>query len=354
MVLYGFASEAYKLIIFTSIIFFLSELSPILGLLGLALYSFSSFAMPMINFLRYLLTNAELAKTRVRAIAISSLMIGSVLYLFGGIKISDKVIVDGVIEPVQLQQIHVHSDGFVNSHINAQTKVEKNKSEIYRADNPELDLKISQAEADIDRLTVLIRAYAGVEPARKIIHQNSYNALLKRIELLTTEISMLKISAPISGLFIPETTRDLSGKFMHKGQKLGMIVSPTELTIRSVISQDMVRILEEANSQAEFRLRGRPEQTYKALIESRQKAGSSKLPSAALGYMGGGEIDVKQTEQGTETKEFFFEIILKPDGSPWQLRPGQIVSVRFQLQDKTAVEMLQGFINRLLLRRFRI
>ena len=70
--------------------------------------------------------------------------------------------------------------------------------------------------------------------------------------------------------------------------------------------------------------------------------------------MGGGEIDVKSTEQGTETKEFFFEIILRPDSQPWRLRPGQVVAVRYQLNDKTVFEMLQGFINRLLLKRFRI
>jgi putative peptide zinc metalloprotease protein len=354
MFLYGISSEVYKFVIFSSIIFFISELSAVLGLFALAFYFIIAFGMPSLTFFRYLVTSPELGRNRLRAISLSSLLLGGTLYLVTGLPIKDRITVEGVVEPVELIQVHVQADGFVNYHANRQKNVEQNSTEIYRASNPELDLKIAEAQAEVERLKILIRAYAGVEPARKMIHRNSYNALQQRIKLLEKEKKELTIRSPMKGLFVPDINRDLSGKFMHKGQKLGIIISPDKLIIRSVINQDTVRVLHGAKEHVEFRVRSRPQETYKAVIQTRRQEGLSRLPSAALGYMGGGEIDVKSTEQGTETKEFFFEIILKPEGKPWKLKSGQTVAVRFEMNDKTALAMLQGFIDRLLLRRFRI
>ena len=354
MTLYAILSELYKIVIYASIIFILSELNPALGLIGLLFYVGIGLGMPLMKLLRYLVTSPELARTRVRALSISSGILAGTIYLIAGIKLADNVVVEGVVEPTELIQVHVQADGFVLHHLNRQHSVLSGKTEIYHAENPELKLKITEAEAEIDRLKVLIRAYSGVDPARKTIHQNSYNALLKRIELLNKEMAELKVLAPQNGLFIPNDNRDLQGKFMKKGEKLGMIVSPEKLIIRSIIDQDMVRILDEADDKVEFRLRGRPDLDFNAKVETRKQAGLSKLPSAALGYLGGGEIDVKSTEQGTETKEFFFEIILKPQDKAWDLRPGQVVAVRYEMEEKTVFEMVQSFVNRLLLKRFRI
>jgi putative peptide zinc metalloprotease protein len=353
MVLYAILSEIYKFVIFASIVFLLSEFSPVLGLLGLALYGFSAFVMPAVKFFRYLFTNAELARTRTRSLIISFAALALVLYFVAGIKLSDRVVVEGVIEPVELKHIHVQADGFVNFHVSRQLKVNSDETQIYQAENPELLLKIAKAEAEIEKLKILIRAYAGIEPARKEIHQNSYNALMKKIELLKKEKRELTIKAPLSGLFIPDENRDLTGKFIPKGQKLGIIISPDQLIIRSIIDQDTVRVLDSAENKVQFRLRSRPDETFTATVQTKRQAGLSKLPSAALGYHGGGEVDVKATEQGTESKEFFFEIILKPEKS-LSLRPGQIVAVRFAMDDKTIFSMLKGFVNRLLLKRFRI
>ncbi|MCM8533220.1 MAG: hypothetical protein NE330_18775 [Lentisphaeraceae bacterium] len=354
MSFYSTAAEIYKFVIFASIILLLSELSPVLGLFGLIFYAFSGFAMPLMKFLRYLLLSPELVRTRIRALTVSCLVFAGVAYLVAGIKMHDKVIVEGVIEPVNLRYVHVQSDGFVDFHLLKETDVSAKKTEIYKASNPELQLEVKEAEAELERLQVLIRAYAGVDPARKAIHQNSFKALEEKILVLRKEIRELKILAPDDGRFIPIQDYDLTGKFLSRGEKLGMIISPEDLIIRSVIDQNTVRIMDKASDRVDFRLRSRPDVTLTADVIARRDTGLSDLPSAALGYLGGGEIDVQSTEQGTQTKEFFFEIVLKPDSYSSLLKPGQIVAARFEMPEKTVFEMLQGFVNRLLLRRFRI
>ena len=133
-----------------------------------------------------------------------------------------------------------------------------------------------------------------------------------------------------------------------------MILSEDDLIIRSIIDQETIRILDDAYETALFRLKSEPGRDYPAIIQSRNQVGMQNLPSAALGYLGGGEIEVKSSESGTETKEFFFDVVLKPAEFSNNYKPGQVVSVRFEMKKKTVFEMVRNYVNRLLLKRFRI
>ncbi|MCM8539260.1 MAG: hypothetical protein NE328_03225 [Lentisphaeraceae bacterium] len=354
MVFYASLAELYKLFICISIILIASEISPILGLIGVALYLFSLILTPLFKLVKYLFLAPELQRTRNRASIIMFFIVLLIVYLVGIIRINDRVIVDGVIEPKNLTKVFIQADGFTNSLVNDQKKVEKDKTVLFSGNNPELLVELEKAQAEIERLDILIRAYTGIDPAKKSIHQNMKNALLKKVTLLQNEKDALTVLAPSSGVFIPTHENNLTGRFVNKGSELGMILSEQDLIIRSIIDQETIRILNDAYETALFRLKCEPGKDYSALIESRNQVGMQNLPSAALGYLGGGEIEVKSSESGTETKEFFFDVVLKPTEFSHNYKPGQIVSVRFEMKKKTVFEMVRNYVNRLLLKRFRI
>lgn len=354
MVIYAFLAEVYKLFICISIILIASEISPILGLFGVALYLFSLILTPLFKLIKYLFLAPELERTRNRASIIMFFILLLGIYLIGIIRLSDRVIVEGVIEPKNLTQVFIQADGFTKRLINKQTEVQKGKTVLFSGDNPELLVELEKARAEIERLNIIIRAYTGIDPAKKAIHQNMKNALLKKVELLEKEKNALTVLAPDSGIFIPTHENNLTGRFVNKGGQLGMIISEENLIIRSIIDQETIRILNDANQTALFRLKSEPGKDYSAYIESRNQIGMQNLPSAALGYLGGGEIEVKSSETGTETKEFFFDVVLKPTEYSKKYKPGQIVSVRFEMKEKTVFEMVRNYISRLLLKRFRI
>ena len=354
MVLYASLAELYKLFICISIILIASEISPILGLFGVALYLFSLILKPLFQLVKYLFLAPELQRTRNRASIIMFFIVLLAVYLVGIIRLNDKVIVEGVIEPKNLTKVFIQADGFTDSLINDQKKVEKDKSVLFSGNNPELLVELEKAQAEIERLDILIRAYTGVDPAKKAINQNMKNALLKKVNLLESEKNAQTVLAPASGVFIPTHENNLTGRFVNKGGELGMILSEDDLIIRSIIDQETIRILDDAYETALFRLKSEPGRDYPAIIQSRNQVGMQNLPSAALGYLGGGEIEVKSSESGTETKEFFFDVVLKPAEFSNNYKPGQVVSVRFEMKKKTVFEMVRNYVNRLLLKRFRI
>ncbi|MCM8525689.1 MAG: hypothetical protein NE327_04170 [Lentisphaeraceae bacterium] len=354
MVLYASLAELYKLFICISIILIASEISPILGLFGVALYLFSLILKPLFQLVKYLFLAPELQRTRNRASIIMFFIVLLAVYLVGIIRLNDKVIVEGVIEPKNLTKVFIQADGFTDSLINDQKKVEKDKTVLFSGNNPELLVELEKAQAEIERLDILIRAYTGVDPAKKAINQNMKNALLKKVNLLESEKNAQTVLAPASGVFIPTHENNLTGRFVNKGGELGMILSEDDLIIRSIIDQETIRILDDAYETALFRLKSEPGRDYPAIIQSRNQVGMQNLPSAALGYLGGGEIEVKSSESGTETKEFFFDVVLKPAEFSNNYKPGQVVSVRFEMKKKTVFEMVRNYVNRLLLKRFRI
>ena len=354
MVSYAFLAELYKLFICISIILIASEISPILGLLGIALYLFSLILTPLFKLIKYLFLAPELQRTRNRASIIMFFIILLAVYLVGILKFNDRVIVEGVIEPKNLQKVFVQADGFTDTLINKQTEVTKDETVLFSGNNPDLKVELDKAKAEIERLEILIRAYTGTDPAKKAINQNMRNAILKKVDLLQKEFEALQVKAPSSGVFVPAQDNNLNGRFVNKGSELGMIISAKDLIIRSIIDQETIRILDEAYQSALFRLKSDPGTDFSALIESRNQVGMKTLPSAALGYLGGGDIEVQSNETGTETKEFFFDIVLKPTEKSEKFKPGQIVFVRFEMKEKTVFEMVRNYVNRLLLKRFRI
>jgi putative peptide zinc metalloprotease protein len=69
-------------------------------------------------------------------------------------------------------------------------------------------------------------------------------------------------------------------------------------------------------------------------IERIQRSGSQQLPSPALGYAGGGNIQTESNdEKGTKASEPFFEIRVRPD-APEDLMVGQRVVVRMRTANK--------------------
>jgi putative peptide zinc metalloprotease protein len=354
MVLYGILSELYKLVIFCSIIFLLSEVHPVLGLLGIAMYTFSALLSPLGQLIKYIATAPELARTRLRAAQLTLAISGATAYLLTGIELNDSIIVEGVIEPRTVQKVHILSDGFTEETLKLQTPVEAEKTLLIKGGNPELAEKIKETEAQIEELYILIRSYAANDPARKAIQESSLKTQLKKLKLLQDEKRSLTLLAPASGVFIPTHTEEITGKYFQKGEEIGMIISANDLFIRSIIDQSTVRVLDDAKDEVVFRVRGNPEEDFPATIENIMQAGLNKLPSAALGYLGGGEASVKQKGDGTETDEFFFEISLKLKEQDENLKAGQIVYIRYEMPKKSIYNMTISYINRLLLKRFKI
>ena len=135
------------------------------------------------------------------------------------------------------------------------------------------------------------------------------------------------------------------------------MINPETFFFLAVVSQrDAARLFAEPPRAVAVRLRGQAE----TALDIRQvmviPAQQDRLPSAALGWLGGGEVAVDtQDSQGTRAAEPFFEVRLKLDADPgipvFHGRSGQ---ARFEFQPEPLLEQGWRRLRQTLQRRFRL
>ena len=143
----------------------------------------------------------------------------------------------------------------------------------------------------------------------------------KRIELLT-------VRAPHDGIWVAPQLDEYMGMWSDRGNPIGYIINSDSFYFSSIVSQnDVSRVFGETIPEARVRLVGESEHAIPIFEQRVIPAEQSQLPSAALGFYGGGDIAVSG-QDAMQSSEPFFE-------------------VRSDLAEKTEVVKLHGRTGRI-------
>jgi putative peptide zinc metalloprotease protein len=243
-------------------------------------------------------------------------------------------------------------------------------NQVVRAGTPILCAKDPLLEASRDlqraRLDELYTRYHAL-PLKEQVKRRVVKEEIRRVrgDLDQSEEKMLKlvVSSPASGRLVLPNEDRLIGRFIREGDILGYIVdagqsgaSATEElrpTIRAVVSQADIALINERLTGVEVRLAQRVDQPFEARLERIVPAADLILPSAALGTAGGGPIAVDPTDpRGRRALETHFQLDL---GLPAGLHTdhfGGRVYLRFEHGRLPLGWQWYRSIRQLLLRRF--
>jgi putative peptide zinc metalloprotease protein len=315
---YGTLSSIYRVYISIRILLFLNGrlpevlfiLVPILALSGIVAWLF----VPVGKFLHYLATSEELARQRWRAVVSTAAVTLILAVLLGALRLPDHRRVEGIVEPQGLSIIHAESDGFVTAFLASQVKVSPDGSSLIDAVNPALEAEKRGLAAERRVLEVRRRQAVLKEVAAAQILDEQLAALEEKIARIQQQLASLHPAAPLSGTWVSPDIEFIKGKFLRRGEKIGVVADLDDLLVRATADQSVAALLiEQADKEVEIRVLGRPDRTIAGTIERIFPAGQEQLPSQALGYAVGGAmaVDVRDPS-GTKTAEKFFEIRIRP------------------------------------------
>jgi putative peptide zinc metalloprotease protein len=371
---YGATSAVYRLYISVRILLFLNSrlpealffIVPILALSGIVGW----LLVPTGRFLYYLATSEELVRNRPRAVGTTMAVALILIVALGVIRLPDHRRIEGIVEPEGLALIHAGTDGFVTNFLPSQTKVTAPDSNLpgegvtpstqpalVEAVNPALEAERRGLAAE--RRVLVVRRQEAVlkEVAAAQILDEQLAALDEKIARVQQELSFLHLTAPSSGTWVSPEIEFTKGKFVRRGESLGVVANLDDLLVRATAGQNVAALLiEQAAKEVEIRANGRPDPTVTGTIEQIFPAGQEQLPSQALGYAVGGwmPVDVRDPS-GTKTAEKFFEIRIRPHlEEPDQWRTGQRVVVRVTLRPKPLAAQVYHYGRQLFQRRFHI
>ena len=335
-VFYGSTSSVYRVYISIRILLFLNSrlpeklflLVPILALSGIVGW----LLVPVGKFLHYLATSEELARNRPRAVGSTAAVAAGPRRRAGRAAPAgpppgrgDRGAGGAVDHPRRERWIRHELPGLAG-----QGRAEGRLSCV-DAMNPALEAENRSLMAERRVLEVRRRQAVLKEVAAAQILDEQLAALDEKIARVQQQLSLPASDGAASGTWVSPEIEFTKGKFVRRGETLGVVANLDDLLVRATAGQNVAALLiEQAAQEVEIRVNGRPEPTITGTIEKIFPAGQEQLPSQALGYAVGGSMPVDVRDpSGTKTAEKFFEIRIRPHlDQPDQWLTGQRVVVR--------------------------
>ena len=344
LVFYAVASTLCRVIVFSAIILFLGQQHLAIGFLFAAIVITGWVLIPFGKLIRYLATDRELHRLRTRAVFSSSIAIFLLLITTAFVNMPDRCRIEGIVEPARFAVIHMKTAGYIHGFLDSGSRTGPGGRPIIKASNPDLETERDQLEAEFRRLQISRQFAQTRETAKTQIMDQKLAALQEKMERIRMDLQSLELKAPIPGTWVAPDIDRMTGRYITRGQRLGVVADLEDLRIRAVAGQTVAaRLIKEKNPAVAIRIKGKPELTLSGRIEKIIPAGQEKLPSAALGYSAGGSTRIDlEDPSGRLAAEPFFEIIvvpLLPESS--RVRPGQTMNLMFETSPKPL--LVQGW-----------
>ena len=356
--LYGVLSVVYWLMLISTIVFFIAQQYLDFGVALAWFLAFTALVLPLFKLLRYLALSPVLSQHRSRSAWISLGLLGLVAGGLGGVPVAEHVRVPGVVEALQHRQLYSEASGeLVELLVEPGARVKAGQL-LLRLENPQLDKDLQSVQMQLQQigaqeLRALAIARADLQPLRE-----QRLALQDSLAELRRQRNALQVSAPIDGIWGVADLDIAQGRWVARGNALGLVVDESAWRFVAVLPQVATHLFDDQVRLAEVRLVGQEDemlQARQALVLPHEQG---LLPSRALGMAGGGEIAVQSSDpQGLTAAEPFFKVqALLPAASrdgP-RLVHGRLGVMRLTLGERPLLVQWARGLRQFFQRRFRV
>jgi len=358
LTLFGIMSWCYRILIFTGIILFVSDKWLIVGVAMAAIGILSWVVRPMVHLAGYLLANPRLQRCRARALGVTFTVLIVIAIVLVFLPIAQKVYAPGVVEAVPHLQVVNQVSGYVmETLVQPGERVETGRP-LIRLENRELQLKIESAEAKLEEIKALEQQALGKKIADLEPIQKQLLAVKANLEELKQDKHDLIVRARESGIWISSRMESLVGRWVERGYNLGAIVGEHRFRFSAVVPQaEAAEVFDGRVDRVEVRIWGEAGRSVGVENVKLIPYQHEKLPSPALGWLGGGEIpvDLERSGDSANAAEPFFLVQTHLQESPAvHLVHGRSGKIRFSLAPKPLLIQWGRQLYQMLQKRYRL
>jgi putative peptide zinc metalloprotease protein len=181
---------------------------------------------------------------------------------------------------------------------------------------------------------------------------DSIRQLVRRLE---EDKEALVVLAAQPGSWSAPALKDLVGAWVERGTAVGELVDGSQFHFSAIVSQNEAsRLFSDEIRGAGVKLAGQADITLSVGERMVIPADRRRLPSPALGWLGGGEVPVSASDStGVEAAEPFFEVRANVTGSPSaELLHGRGGRIRFELRPAPLLEQWMRRFRQMVQRRY--
>lgn len=319
---YGALSFVYLMIVTVGISLFLLDQWFILGVLALTITLATKLVVPAWKLLQHLMGPA-VARNRRRAVLGALAVLAGVVVLGGWVPLPYAVRAQGILQADEAVTVYAPIEGALVRAVvknGAQVRAGEVVAELR---NPDLEQDIEVSRQALREVDALVRQAMVKAPAQLPTLQQQHQAALRRLVELESKRAQLLVRSPAAGEWVAPALHENEGTWLQRGQPLGETVQRRGFRFIAVVPQEQANeLFAQHPREATVKLTGQADAsiavTSLQLIPYQQQ----KLQSAALGWLGGGDIAVRTDDRsGNTAAESFFALHV---GLPRQL-PAHVV-----------------------------
>ena len=353
-VLYGIAAFIYRVFILFVIILYLGGKFFAVGV-ALAIWATVTQAViPVSKAMKFLVNSPLLRRNRKRSTgAVIAGVSGIVLLLFV-LPAPLWTLTEGVTWPSEQSQIRAATDGFIVELMVPDRSLVVQGQEIILTRDPLSQARVKTLAAQEKQLQIQLRAAQTVDRVEADIVREELTAVSEDLKRARERQDALVIRSPRSGVFTAPESNDFIGRFVRQGQLIAFVINPADTAVvRAAVSQDDIGLIRQNVRKVDVMPAGRQAQSFSAQLLREVPGGTHQLPTAALGFSGGGKFAVVPSDTtGKTTLDRVFEVEVE---LPAQARAdylGMRMFVRFDHGYEPLAMQAWRSLRQLLLRRF--
>jgi len=358
LLFYGLASRVYRIFVFVRILLFVADRFLLAGIIMFGVCIVSWLVVPTSKFVRSLLTSPHLDRSRPRAIAVSAAVVTALVLSLYYLPYPDRFRAPGVVEAGEFADVIAESPGAVAQILTPSGQLVRSSQPLIRLHNPDLARDIALTQARLAENAARLRLALAEMPADTRSVRGRIRVIERELALLEFQQNRLIVTAPRDGVWVSPTLDEMQGVWLDRGTGIGHVLDTSAFRFAAVVTQEEAsRLFADEIVDAQVRVRGCAhvpvEVTSRRVIPAEQTV----LPSAALGWFGGGDVAVDvQSAGGRKTVEPFFEVRTSLAAPPEQLvlLHGRSGKIRFELPPRSLLAQWYRKARQLLQKRYQI
>ena len=334
---YFFASWMYRVFVFAGIIWFVSGRFFGLGIMLALLAVFTWLVYPLLKFIHWLAADTRLVGVRRRPVVVTALVVVSLVVSLGLLPAPQRTRAEAVIEDVDWVELTVGTDGFVTAVKVDDGQLVEAGQVILECENPNLLSQRQQTLATLEHLNIQLAEAVGGEPAAVPVIRQTMAWQRTQLEELERRMRHLRVFSPMTGLLVAPRLEQVQGRYLERGEVLGVVRSHKRLRATGVLDQTQnAWLMDDSQIDAvELRTLGNPGHSIGGHVEWHGHAAQSDLPHKLLGVIGGGQIRTDRLGLVAEQRVFVVHIAIDEKAD---VRPGQRAIVRFTIGSRPLLQ----------------
>lgn len=357
LTMFGIMSAAYRLFLLGTILLFVANHYLLLGLIFAVVAFVAWLCVPVGKAIHFLFTSPALDRDRAGAMLRCAAALAIVVLPCALVPLPASFTAPGVIESRGYRVVVAEAAGeFATLHtLTGQAVAAGNP--LFQLTNPPLEQDLRAARARSAEAAARFRGALdeGGVNLRTIEHYAT--AAAHQVERTTQEVAALRGVAPRDGVWHAPDLALQTGRFFRRGAPLGEILGAEGFDVVAVVSQQNAARLFSGDIKL---VRARATGSVWTALETREwhvaPGQKTRLPSASLGWSGGGPVEIDSSEaSGVAAREPFFEVRTHVVEDPnVVLRHGQTARLHFRLRAEPLFTQVRRWLRQLVQQRYQL